>query len=133
MKLNKLLPETVLAKLPPLGTEGKDPQLVVKFFYPAFHWTWYGIEYDPKTMEFFGLVVGDETEFGYFSLKELMETKDKMGCEIERDLHFKPCPASKVYDLDRRGQLQGGLINLGYQEENMQNIAEVLRMKKKIL
>jgi hypothetical protein len=37
---------------------------------------------------FFGLVVGLETELGYFTLNELESVRGPMGLKIERDRHF---------------------------------------------
>lgn len=110
MKLQKLLPKKLRDSFPKLDTSGKDPMIIAKFFYPDFSWSWYAIEFDGKDV-FFGLVVGFETEFGYFSLKELRENRGKMGLEIERDLHFTPCEASKIFDLGKRGQIAGGVLN----------------------
>ena len=89
MKKDELLPKDILDKLPRLGetSEEKDPVAVVKFFYPDFSWTWYGIEFDGKDI-FYGYVKGFENEFGTFSLRELLENRGKLGCEIERDFYF---------------------------------------------
>lgn len=97
MTRTQLLPQEILEQLPKLGetTESEDPVAVVKFFYPDFGWTWYGIEFDGEDI-FFGYVVGDFPEYGSFSLRELMETRGKLGCEIERDLYFTPTPMSKL-------------------------------------
>ena len=70
----------ILARLPKLGeTAGQeDPSAQVKFFYPDFDWTWYGIEFDGEDL-FYGLVTGFEKEFGAFRLSELMENRGKLG------------------------------------------------------
>jgi len=92
----KLLTKALRAKLPPLGaTENvADPIAVVKFFHPASSWTWYGVEFD-SVDRFFGLVIGHETELGYFSLRELASLKVR-GLGIERDRWFLPTPLSKL-------------------------------------
>jgi len=84
-------------RLPKLGeTENdKDPLIQVKFFYPDFGWTWYGIEFDGEDL-FFGLVQGYEKELGYFQLSELMANRGKWGMEIERDFYFLPTPLSTL-------------------------------------
>lgn len=91
----KLLTKELLEKLPPLyATENEaDPIVWVKFFYPSFSWTWYAIESDGQD-RFFGFVDGDFPELGYFSLSEMLQTRDKYGCPIERDLYFQPCRLS---------------------------------------
>ena len=97
MKREQLLPQEILDRLPKLGetSEQENPLAIVKFFYPDFSWTWYGIEFDGEDI-FYGYVKGFENEFGTFSLKELMENKGKLGCEIERDFWFKPTPVNEL-------------------------------------
>ena len=48
MTRDQLLPPEILARLPKLGeTAGQEDSIAqVKFFYPDFSWTWYGIEFD---------------------------------------------------------------------------------------
>lgn len=94
----KLLTQDILRQLPKLGEvkNPEDPLVVVKFFYPDFHWTWYGIEFDGRDI-FYGLVDGDFLEFGSFSLQELQADRGKLGCPIERDRHFEPVRASALY------------------------------------
>ena len=93
----KLLTKKLLTQLPPLyATENeKDPMIWVKYFYPDFSWTWFGIEYDGKDT-FFGLVDGFEVELGYFTLSELQRNRGKLGLPIERDLYFTPCRLSEL-------------------------------------
>ena len=65
---------------------------------PALHsatwssWTWYASEFDPEEGLFFGVVVGLEREFGYFSLEELEGIRGPGGLTIERDLYWTPTP-----------------------------------------
>jgi Protein of unknown function (DUF2958) len=90
----KLLTKEIIERLPPLGSQeerGLDALAVVKFFFPDFHWTWYATEFDGKDT-FFGYVVGDVPELGFFSLLELMTTRGKLGSPIERDRFFEPTP-----------------------------------------
>ena len=93
----KLLTNDVLKRLPKIGETADvlDPLLVVKFFYPDFSWTWYAIEFDGEDL-FYGYVVGDESELGYFRLSELRENRGKLGCPIERDRYFRPCRLSEL-------------------------------------
>ena len=96
----KLMTKTILNSLPPLyGTENiptEDKVIKVKYFDPCGSWTWYGVEYDPETKEFFGLVDGIEKEWGYFSLAELESIKRPFGLGIERDLYFEPKKVSEL-------------------------------------
>jgi len=71
----KLLTETIRKAVPKLySQEEREDEAVayVKFFTAWSDWTWYATEFDGED-SFFGLVVGFETEIGYFSLKELSE------------------------------------------------------------
>lgn len=97
----KLLTKELERKLPkPYSTEEtptEEKEVIVKYFTPFSNWTWYGVEYDPQTRTFFGLVVGHEKEWGYFSLAEFehINSQSKIP-KIERDLYFTP---TKVKDL----------------------------------
>ena len=110
-----LLPETLKERLPALYSQEKekDPLVVCKFFDPVGSWTWYAYEGSPVDEDgyydtdkekvdflFFGLVVGQETELGYFSLNDLETAKEGFrgmrALPIERDIHFKPSKLSEV-------------------------------------
>ena len=93
----KLITKELARKLPPLYAteEHADPIVQCKFFYPDFHWTWYGIEFDGEDL-FFGFVDGDFPELGYFRLSELQAHRGKLGLPIERDYFFEPCPLSAL-------------------------------------
>ena len=83
----KLLTKALKKKLPALhSATGKA---FVKWFTPDANWTWYVMEYDPKTGECFGLVDGLEKEFGYFTLNQVQEVRGKFGLPVERDLLFE--------------------------------------------
>jgi len=91
----QLLPDDIAKQLPPLYSQeeqGGDAIAVAKFFTPWTGWTWYASEYDPEKRLFFGIVVGQEREFGYFSLDEMEAIRGPGGLTIERDLHWKPRP-----------------------------------------
>ncbi len=98
MTREQLLPPDILTQLPGLGEayNQENPLAVVKFFYPDFSWTWYGIEFDGKDL-FYGLVDGFELEYGSFLLSELMKNRGQRGMEIERDFYFTPTPAHDLY------------------------------------
>jgi hypothetical protein len=89
----KLLTKANEKALPPLYSQdgkGEEAIAVVKFFTPWSNWTWFATEYDPEERLFFGLVVGLETELGYFSLDELQSVKGPAGLGIERDRYWNP-------------------------------------------
>ncbi len=93
----KLVTAEMRRTLPPLYSAEKqdDPMVYAKFFTPDSSWTWFVLEFDGKDT-FFGLVVGLETELGYFSLGELESVRGPLGLRIERDLYFEPQSLSKV-------------------------------------
>jgi hypothetical protein len=113
-----LLPELLKERMPPLYSQEneRDPLVVCKYFDPVGSWTWYATEGSPvdedgymdTTKEkvdylFFGLVVGFETELGYFSLHELQTAKEGLrglrALPIERDVWFNP---QRLSDIQRQ-------------------------------
>ncbi len=101
MTRKQLLPGFIRERLPTLEAVSElsidELTATVKFFYPDFDWTWYGIAWDGEDT-FFGLVDGFEAEFGTFSLSELLENHGKFGCAIERDRYFAPQPVRAIYE-----------------------------------
>ena len=95
-----LLPPKLRAALPHLYTQEKveDPTVHIKFFTPWTSWTWFVTEGEEQedTFMFFGHIIGQEEELGYFTLEELESITGPTGLKIERDLHFKPGPLSEV-------------------------------------
>jgi len=92
---HRLLPPEIAADLPPLYAneqKGEEAIAYLKVFTPWSNWTWYASEYDPEEQIFFGVVVGQERELGYFSLDELYAIRGPGGLRIERDLYWKPRP-----------------------------------------
>ena len=106
-----LLTKEICQKIPALySQEEKKPEdvkIIVKFFTPWSHWTWYATEADGfdnngdivslatlpnwkelQDVRFFGFVAGDFPELGYFSLRELESVNGPFGLRIERDLHY---------------------------------------------
>jgi len=103
--------EQELSKLPPLyGTEAiktQDKIVHLKFFLGA--WTWYPVEYSPEERVFFGYTISglgeDCSEWGYFSLDELLQVKAPLTpggpavLEADRDLHFQPRAVKDIPEL----------------------------------
>ncbi|MEZ4671456.1 MAG: DUF2958 domain-containing protein [Anaerolineae bacterium] len=117
-----LLDDDSRAKLPALYSNeerGKEALAVVKFFTPDGGWTWYASEGSPVDVDgymdtekekvdylFFGLVIGLEIEYGYFSLSELSGVRGGLGLPIERDLYFEPKSLGELekhHHAERRG------------------------------
>ena len=89
----KLMTKEIEKKIPGLyETDGENVKdVAVKFFTPWAGWTWYAVEgekLENGDWEFFGMVEGQEKEFGYFLLSQLEEIKGPFGMKIERDRHF---------------------------------------------
>jgi hypothetical protein len=91
-----LVTKELSKKIPALYSQefNKDQVALVKLFSPWGNWTWYITEKSDDIC--FGLVVGQETELGYFSLKELESINGPFGLKIERDKYFDPTPLSKL-------------------------------------
>lgn len=49
-------------------------------------WTWYPIEWDPRTFICFGLVIGDVTELGSFDLEEISKANPEIDKEYCKSL-----------------------------------------------
>jgi len=98
----KLITKKIRKELPSLySTEGDtDPLLRVKFFTPDDSMTWYGIEFDGDDI-FFGLIVGMETELGYFKLSELQRVRGSLNLPVERDMYFTPIRLSVIHPTQK--------------------------------
>ena len=81
--------------------QGLDALAQVKFFTPDAQWTWYASEFNGDDI-FFGLVIGLEIEFGYFSLSELKSVRGPLGLPIERDLHYEPKSLRELRDQHKK-------------------------------
>lgn len=92
--MKPLLTEELKARLPPLYSQEaeSEPYVHAKFFLPGSNWTWYVTEGEPRGDDFlfFGFVVGQESEFGYFVLSELESVSGLFGLKVEQDIHFTP-------------------------------------------
>lgn len=110
MKLITKAIEAKLLKTPLHSTESLNTKpVIVKFFTPDSNWTWYVVEGERRSedWEFFGLVEGLETEWGYFTLSELQSIRGSIGLPIERDKFFDGMvigPDNKIH----RAEVKGG-------------------------
>jgi hypothetical protein len=100
----KLLTDELRAQLPALYAQEKekDKMVYIKFFSPFSNWTWFVTEGSQEENDFifFGLVIGFEKEWGYFSLQELQSTKVRGVPVVERDLHFTPKRQSEIPEMN---------------------------------
>lgn len=93
-----------LSQLPKLyeteETPLKDKRILMHFFLHGCDW--YAAEFDGQDL-FFGYVIlngdRDMAEWGYFSFNELKQLKDRLGLEVDRDLHWQPRRASEVKEV----------------------------------
>lgn len=74
---NILITDEMLDRVPKIYSQEKvkntDKEVHASYFIPFRNWTWYLTEYDKESGNAFGLVLGDEAEWGYFNLDELKE------------------------------------------------------------
>nr|DAO23693.1 MAG TPA: Protein of unknown function (DUF2958) [Caudoviricetes sp.] len=98
MKLITKAVEKELAKYPLYSQDSKGDNAIAvcKFFLQGY--TWYVLEAEKADngYEFFGIIVGQHTEYGYFTLSQLESVTGQWGLRVERDRGFKP---TKVKDL----------------------------------
>jgi hypothetical protein len=101
-----LLPSKIRDKLPEIYSTqyGKDPTVWCKYFLPMTNWTWYVTEFDGEDL-FFGYVVGDYCELGYFRLSELTDIEGVYGLGVERHLYFDPQPLSEIKKIHQNNGL----------------------------
>ena len=101
----QLLTPELRAELPKLYAQdgNNNPKVYAKFFFPAGKWTWFVTEGEPDgdDFRFFGFVVGDFDEWGYFSLNEL-QSVNVHGLTVERDLYFKQGTFNEVIATFRK-------------------------------
>ena len=90
----ELLTDELRAQLPPLyAQENEDDAMIyAKFFTPWTGWTWFVTEGSQEEDDFifFGYVIGNIDEWGYFSLAELESIGGGLTLPVERDLYFEP-------------------------------------------
>lgn len=96
--MRELIPKELRNKIPSLySTEDEsDPMVFCKLFLDG--WTWYITELSIDDDICFGYVISPfcDGELGYFSLKELMSLRGKLGTWVERDLFFKSTKLSII-------------------------------------
>lgn len=94
----RLLTPEIASTIPKLyETDGQGATAIVhaKFFLPGTRWTWYVVEFDGDDL-CFGLVIGMETELGYFTISELEDLEASIGRIVERDAHWTPITMGAV-------------------------------------
>ena len=98
MKLITKQLEKELAKYPLYSQDGKkDEALVIcKFFLQGY--TWYVLEAEKidDDYEFYGIIDGQEREYGYFTLSQLESLRGQWGLRVERDRSFKPTAVKDI-------------------------------------
>jgi hypothetical protein len=98
MTRQELLPQELLEHIPAMysgeDTPLKEKVIKVKYFLASFTWLVTECEVrEDGDVEFFGYVMNhadpDCSEWGYFTLNQLMEVR--FLCGVERDLWFEEC------------------------------------------
>jgi hypothetical protein len=111
----QLLTEELRAQLPPLYAQQSesDPTVHLKFFTPDSGWVWFVTEgsFVEDEFQFFGYVIGQFEEWGFFLLRDLAKSRGPRGARIKRELGFKPAPFSEVIKCHRQ---QHGVRNGGH-------------------
>jgi Protein of unknown function (DUF2958) len=96
-------PDDLKAQIPKLyAQEGdKDATVYMKLFTPWTSWTWFITEGEDRDGDYlmFGYVIGQDREWGYFSMNELQSVTGPFGLKIERDIHFTPKLRSQVSEI----------------------------------
>ena len=100
----KLMTKAILNSIPALYAQdgkGLDAIVHVKFFTPYSNYTWYATEFDPEERRFFGYVIGQDKEMGYFMLNELESLEGPGGTQgVERDMYFDPKPLKECEGVE---------------------------------
>lgn len=95
MDLLKGIKKEYIEKYPLYSQDGKEENSIcwAKFFLGSY--TWYVTEIDEEHEICFGIIDGQEVEYGYFSISELQGVRVK-GFEVERDLWFTARPVKEI-------------------------------------
>lgn len=103
----KLLPEHIEQSLPPMYAQqrlGLEAIAYVRYFTPWSRWAWYATEYDRQDRVFFGLIVKESTDLGFFSLAEL-DSVSSPGSDkrlrVRRDTRWTPCTLARCRGRSR--------------------------------
>ena len=99
----EFFPDDLKAQIPKLYAQenDKDATVYMKLFTPWTSWTWFITEGEDQNGDYlmFGYVIGQEREWGYFSLNELSSVTGPFGLKIERDIHFSPKKKSEIPEI----------------------------------
>ena len=118
-----LLPEELRKTLPPLYSQESSnaPIVHAKLFTPDAGWTWLiteGSEQPDGDVLLFGYVIGQEEEWGYFVLSEIVSVRGPLRLPVERDLWFQPGPIDQVLRRERQEPLPpAGIDGKGARDE----------------
>ena len=99
MTKEELLPQKLLDKIPALyandGMPAGEAIIKVKYFLASLTWLVTECELQGDDVLFYGYVINhsapDCSEWGYFTLNQLMEVKLFGSIGVERDIYFKEC------------------------------------------
>ena len=112
MTREQLLPQELLKQIPKLysNENAEEDKIIVKTKYFLASFTWLVTECEVQEdgdVLFYGYVInhGDPecSEWGYFTLHELMEVRLHGYFEVERDLYFHECSFGEYMEVNFSG------------------------------
>jgi hypothetical protein len=110
VRKHKLMTKDIATCIPRVGATDGLPlhkrMVCTKFFSPYSGGTWYPLEFDGQD-QFFGLVIGDGVELGYFGLTELQSAQRGGTPLVEREKYWQPVILGEVDDPKVRDYLRG--------------------------
>ncbi|MDO5714215.1 MAG: helicase-related protein [Tissierellia bacterium] len=126
---NDLMTEEMLERVPKLYEQEKvaleNTEVHAAYIIPfRSNWTWYLTEYDRESQDAFGLVLGNEVEWGYFNLNELKELNAQRLVLEDFPKTFK-----EIVDTELKKQMTEEELNRAFLgklsfEENKKEIEE---------
>ena len=106
MTREELLPNELLERIPPLLSNAETPTdeiiIYVKYFLASFTWLVAECEVIDNDVRFYGYTINTNelhfSEWGSFTLNQLMEIKLYGVLGVERDLYFEECTFSEYME-----------------------------------
>lgn len=99
--------EEDLAKIPKLYSTKAIPaeEKIVHMHFFIDGCDWYIVEYDHDERLFYGFAIlnsdDENAEWGYISFDELISVRNRLGIEVDHDLHWTPKPAGDIDNIAR--------------------------------
>lgn len=125
----KLLTQELLDHFEEYSSEdlSTNTEFLARFYNPISGQFWLVNKYDKQTNTFFGLHVGLENQWGYFSVDKLENMKLPYGATIQRDELFDIRSTSllmeheaKVLGLSRKDRISQLKVNLDVSKDELE-------------